>query len=150
MKNKCAAAYCFFSVKSRMMRSTFWFVGINKYMASNSGWSSRWLVIDSMTCIHRVDRTTDNHKHFRRTMMRQYIRVTFSWRISNCFNTDPSSFCANSSTTRIFHRPGGFTDRIASRNSVDQNSRKWWHRAAISSQRPLKLTNAPTVLDDVN
>jgi len=48
------------------------------------------------------------------------VRVTFSSRISNCLRTAPRSFCENSSTTRIFHRPGGLTERIASRNSTAQ------------------------------
>ena len=51
------------------------------------------------------------------------IRVTFSSNISNCFKTDPIRRCECSSTTRIFHRPGGFTDRIASKNSVDHEGR---------------------------
>ena len=43
-------------------------------------------------------------------------RVTFSSRISYCIRVLPSNFWACSSTTRIFHLPGGFTERIASRN----------------------------------
>lgn len=52
----------------------------------------------------------------------KYIQVTFSSKISYCLRTDDKSCCECSSTTRIFHRPGGFTDLIASRNSasVDQ------------------------------
>ena len=51
---------------------------------------------------------------------KRVVRVTFSSRISNCLRTAPRSFCENSSTTRIFHRPGGLTERIASRNSTAQ------------------------------
>ena len=46
------------------------------------------------------------------------IQVTFSSKISNCLSTEPSNFCECSSTTRIFHRPGGLTDLMASRNSI--------------------------------
>lgn len=56
------------------------------------------------------------------------LQVTFSSRISNCFKTDPNSFCECSSTTRIFHRPGGFTDLMASRNSTE---RKYMSYTAI-------------------
>ncbi len=50
----------------------------------------------------------------------EHIRVTFSSRISNCFSTEPRRRCECSSTTRIFHLPGGFTERIASRNSAEE------------------------------
>ena len=46
-------------------------------------------------------------------------RVTFSSKISNCLRTELMRRCECSSTTRIFHRPGGCTERIASRNSAD-------------------------------
>ena len=45
------------------------------------------------------------------------VQVTFSWRISNCLSTAPSSLCEWSSTTSIFHFPGGLTDLRASRYS---------------------------------
>ena len=45
------------------------------------------------------------------------IQVTFSSRISNCLSTAPSSLCECSSTTSIFHLPGGLTDLSASKNS---------------------------------
>lgn len=56
------------------------------------------------------------HAYFHRVW--RHIRVTFSSKISNCFSTEPRRRCECSSTTRIFHLPGGFTERIASRNSV--------------------------------
>lgn len=46
-----------------------------------------------------------------------YSQVTFSSKISNCLRTEFKNFCECSSTTSIFHLPGGLTDRIASRNS---------------------------------
>lgn len=60
--------------------------------------------------------------HFHRAC--KHIRVTFSSKISNCFSTDPRRRCECSSTTRIFHLPGGFTERIASRNSVTKIGRQ--------------------------
>jgi hypothetical protein len=43
-------------------------------------------------------------------------RVTFSSRMSNCLRTELRSCCECSSMTRIFHREGGLTERMASRN----------------------------------
>ena len=82
------------------------------------------------------------------------VRVTFSSRISNCFNVAPKSLWACSSTTRTFHRPGGFTERIASRKPVNickmislrtlqtmktYDYGRWWLKRA-SGWAPLRQT----------
>jgi len=111
MKNKWAARYCLWSVKSLIMRFTLCVVGIRRYMASNSGWGSRLLEIDSITGVVDMNQVC---------LCRwfSYIQVTLSSRTSNCFKTAPRSFWEKSSTTSIFHRVGGLTDRMASKNSM--------------------------------
>lgn len=81
----------------------------------------------------------------------EHIRVTFSSRISNCFSTEPRRRCECSSTTRIFHLPGGFTERIASRNSAaetiqpvrERTSKPRWD-GAVSRQDLQEHTGSAT------
>lgn len=113
IKNTWALAYLGWGPeKSRIIRSTFWFVDIKRYMASKPGELSRLSVITS------ISRSWGRfHRNEYKDIERQNIRVTFSSRISNSFKTELRIRWACSSTTRIFHREGGFTERMASRNS---------------------------------
>ena len=86
MKNRCAAAYCFRCEKSRIIRSTFWVVGMSRYTASKSGCGSRRLEMDSITAGWVVSYGCDG------IQIESSVRVTFSAKMSNCFRTDPSNF----------------------------------------------------------
>jgi len=113
-----------------MIRSTFCVVGMSIYTASKSGWGSRILVIDSIT----VRGLIDEYSH----LTNSNVRVTFSSSISNCLSTALRSFWEWSSTTRIFHRPGGLTDRIASKNSAKLSFQQVPHQNLINGSLLLR------------
>jgi|ERR1700722_7909207 len=75
------------------------------------------------------------------------IRVTFSSKISNCLRTDPSNFCEYSSTTRIFHRPGGLTDLIASKNSVEWD--RMINNGSFAQRQRYGLKRTVDISDDI-
>ena len=112
-KSRCAFLnWCLPLEYSLMMRMTFWVVGMRRYIAS---WSTCGSYNGELISIipSRKLQITDVLQ-----CPTSHVPVTISSRISFLLSALNKICLEWSSTTSIFHLVGGWTDRMASRNST--------------------------------